>query len=138
MAELGCLHKKRSWGIVLRSVHLTNIRSIQSELRSVCVLRCVENSLSYLLPFWEDNICYGALALTWRTHFRILNSVGLEPVSSRHLLIPDWGIWVEQRTLDRSHFDIAHCSHCLWWSILPVAKPANIREPRIQEYCPGR
>lgn len=27
---------------------------------------------------------------------RILNSMGLELVSSRHLIIPDWGVWVSR------------------------------------------
>ena len=78
MVKLGCLHKKRARGAVLRSVHLTNIRDVHTELRST-VSRCVENVLSCHL--WDDVILHEALATTWRLTLRILNSVGLEPVS---------------------------------------------------------
>lgn len=67
MAKLGCLHKKKAQGAVLRSVHLTNIRDVHTELGST-VSRCVENVLSCHLPIWDDVTLREALATSWRTH----------------------------------------------------------------------
>lgn len=41
----------------------------------------------------------------WRLSLTILSSLGLEPVSSRHLIIPGLGIMVGPRTLHRGDFD---------------------------------
>lgn len=112
MAELDCLHRKRASRMVLWSVHLMNIRNVQIKLRSVCILRCVENPLSCSFLF---GIMYfmGVWLQPRGLILRILNTLGLELVSLGIWLYQVWGCAVGQMTLDRGHFVIAVC---LWWS----------------------
>lgn len=77
MAELGCLHKKRASGMVLRSVHLMNFKSSEDQCVSLGVFR-IHSPVTFLFGI----IYFMGLGLQPRGHIlRILNTLGLELVS---------------------------------------------------------
>lgn len=127
MAELSCLHKRRTWGMVLRSIHLINIAHVQIELkRSVCVLRCAEKS-TLLSPSYLGS-CY----TLWGFDYILEDSYHLNFSGFRASL----GIMVGQRTLGRDNSDCTSASTVCNSPISPFpTKPVRVAEPWAEAQC---